>query len=141
MSIHLDFGYVAAPFVGWIAADVLKMSINAIKSGRWRFELLSYGGLPSSHATVACTTTTLISLREGFDSPEYGLALMVTVLFIVDALYLRQWVGQQAKALNTLRVNQPELQPLRERVGHTPLEIFAGIVLGVICGAVLYWLG
>jgi uncharacterized protein len=136
-----SYSYVAAPFVGWIVADVLKTVINAIKSGRWRFEPLSYGGLPSSHASVACTTTTLIGLREGLDSPTYGLALTVTVSFIVDALYLRQWVGQQAKALNALRVSQADLQPLRERVGHTPLEILAGIAVGAACGALLHWLG
>jgi acid phosphatase family membrane protein YuiD len=136
----MSISYIVAPFVGWIAADVLKTVINGIQTRRWRFEPLSYGGLPSSHASVTCTTTTLIGFRAGFDTPEYSLALTITVLFIVDALYLRQWVGQQAKALNALRVNDVELKPLRERVGHTPLEIVAGIALGVVCGSFLYWL-
>jgi acid phosphatase family membrane protein YuiD len=137
----MSISYVAAPFVGWIAADALKTLIQGIRTHRWRFEPLSYGGLPSSHASVACTTTTLIGLRQGLDSPEHGLALTVTVLFIVDALYLRQWVGQQAKALNELRINKAEQPPLRERVGHTPLEILAGIAVGVGCGSLLYWWG
>lgn len=136
----MSLSYVVAPFVGWIVADLLKSLISSIKTGRWRFEPLSYGGFPSSHATVAVTTTTLIGLREGYNSPTYGLALTVTVLFIVDALQLRRWVGQHARALNALRVSQAELQPLRESVGHTPVEIAAGVALGLACGFLVNWL-
>ncbi|MBI3861994.1 MAG: divergent PAP2 family protein [Planctomycetia bacterium] len=136
----MQYRYILAPFFGWIVADLLKSLITSIKTSRWRFEPLSYGGFPSSHASVACTTTTLIGFREGFDTPAYGLALTVTVLFIVDALQLRRWVGQHAKALNALRVSQADLQPLRESVGHTPVEILGGIVLGFGCGTVLHWL-
>ena len=51
----------------------------------------------------------LIGLREGINTPAYGLALMVTVLFIVDALQLRRWVGQHARELNALRVSQASM--------------------------------
>src|SRR5258708_27104068 len=104
-------------------------------------ELLSYGGLPSSHATVVCTTATLIGARAGTNTPEFALAITITVLFIVDAMNLRQWVGQHAQAINVLRAAQTGHSPLRERVGHKPIEILAGIALGGACGFLLNWFG
>jgi uncharacterized protein len=137
----LSISYAAAPIVGWLAADALKSVIKSVKSRRMQIELLSYGGLPSSHATVVCTTATLIGARAGLDTPEFALALTVSILFIVDAINLRQWVGEHAKALNLLRVDQTDLLPFRERVGHSLLEILAGIILGVACGFALNWIG
>lgn len=136
----MSISYAAAPFVGWIAADVLKSVINSIITRRWRFEILSYGGLPSSHASVVSTTATLIGLREGIDHPAFALAITMAILFMVDAINLRQWVGQHAKALNEMRASQTGLAPLRERIGHKPREILAGIVLGIACGMGLNWL-
>jgi acid phosphatase family membrane protein YuiD len=140
MGCVLSISYAAAPIVGWLAADVLKSIVKSVKSRRAQFELLSYGGLPSSHASVVCTTATLVGARAGTDSPEFALALTIAILFIVDAMNLRQWVGQHAQALNLLRAADTELIPLRERVGHKPVEILAGIVLGMGCGFLLAWL-
>ena len=137
----MSISYAAAPFVGWLAADALKSIIKSAKSGRIQIEILSYGGLPSSHASVVCTTAALIGLRAGIDTPEFALAITMAVLFIVDAINLRQWVGEHAKALNVLRADQTDLLPFRERVGHNPLEILAGIILGVVCGFFLDWIG
>ncbi len=137
----LSISYAAAPFVGWLAADAAKSIIKSVKAGRVQIELLSYGGLPSSHATVVCTTAALIGARAGTNTPEFALAITIAVLFIVDAINLRQWVGEHAKALNVLRAGQTELLPLRERVGHKPIEILAGILLGVGCGIFLAWIG
>jgi hypothetical protein len=137
----LSISYAAAPFVGWLAADALKSIIKSVKSRRMQIELLSYGGLPSSHATVVSTTATLVGARAGTNSPEFGLAITFAILFIVDAINLRQWVGEHAKALNRLRAAEIDHSPLRERVGHTLLEILAGIALGVACGLCLDWFG
>ena len=137
----MSISYAAAPFVGWLAAGTLKSVIQSAKSRRMQIELMSYGDLPSSHASVVCTTATLIGARAGMDTPEFALALTMSVLFIVDAVNLRQWVGEHAKALNVLRAEQADLSPLRERIGHNLIEIAAGIVLGVACGLLLNWMG
>ncbi len=137
----MSISYAAAPFVGWLAADVMKSLIKSVQSRKVQIELLSYGGLPSSHATVVCTTATLIGARAGTDSPEFALGLTIAVLFIVDAINLRQWVGEHAKALNVLRAADANQSPLRERVGHNLLEILAGIALGIACGKFLAWCG
>ena len=137
----MSISYAAAPIVGWLAADTLKSVIKSAKARRVQFELLSYGGLPSSHASVVCSTAALVGARAGTDTPEFALALTIAILFIVDAINLRQWVGEHAKALNLLRASQADLLPLLERVGHKPIEILAGIVLGVGCGIFLNWVG
>lgn len=136
----MAISYAVAPFVGWLAADAVKSIIKSVKSGRVQIELLSYGGLPSSHATVVCTTATLIGVREGLNTPTFALAITMAVLFIVDAVNLRQWVGQHAQAINLLRIAQTETVPLRERIGHKPIEILAGIMLGISCGLFLSWM-
>lgn len=137
----MSISYAAAPFVGWLAADAIKSLIKSVKTRRMQIELLSYGGLPSSHASVVSTTATLIGARAGTETPEFGLAITFAILFIVDAVNLRQWVGEHAKVLNRLRADQIDHPPLRERVGHTLLEILAGIALGVGCGLLLDWIG
>lgn len=137
----MSISYAAAPLVGWLAADALKSVIKSAKARRLQIELLSYGGLPSSHATVVCSTAALVGARAGLDTPDFALALTIAILFIVDAINLRQWVGEHAKALNVLRAAQADLLPLRERVGHKPIEILAGIVLGIACGIFLNWVG
>jgi acid phosphatase family membrane protein YuiD len=126
-----------APLVGWLSASLLKSVIDSLKTRRWRLNLFSYGGIPSIHASVMCTTTTLIGAREGTNSPSFALAIAITALFMVDSIHLRQWVGQHAQALNQLRGNLADLVPLRERVGHKPIEMLAGMVLGIACGLLL----
>ncbi len=89
----MTISYALAPFIGWLVADLTKSAIKSVKTRKLQIELLSYGGLPSSHATVVSTTATLIGARAGTDSPEFGLAVTFAILFMVDAVNLRQWVG------------------------------------------------
>ncbi len=137
----MSISYAFAPFVGWVVSGTIKSIHSSIKAGRLQSDLLGYGGLPSTHATIVCTTATLIGAREGTATPMFALAVTVAILVMMDAVSLRQWVGQQATALNLLRADDPGLERLRERVGHKPLEILAGIVLGIACGYGLSWLG
>jgi uncharacterized protein len=137
----LSISYAVAPFVGWLVSGTLKSIHSSIKAGRLQTDLFGYGGLPSTHATIVCTTATLIGLRDGVKSPVFAVATTLAILVMMDAVSLRQWVGEQATALNRLRGEESGLARLRERVGHKPLEIAAGIALGMACGLVLDWLG
>ena len=137
----MSLSYAVAPFVGWLVSGALKSIYASIKAGRPQTDLFGYGGLPSTHSTIVCTTATLIGLREGPDTPVFAVAITFAILIMMDAVSLRQWVGEQATALNLLRGDGPGLQRLRERVGHTPAEIGAGIILGIGCGGLLAWLG
>lgn len=137
----MSISYAYAPLVGWLVSGTLKSITSSIKTRRLQTDLLGYGGLPSTHTTIVCTTATLIALREGADTPVFALALTVAVLVMMDAFSLRQWVGDHAAALNRLRADDPGLEPLRERVGHKPWEVLAGSALGVVSGCAMDWLG
>jgi acid phosphatase family membrane protein YuiD len=131
--------YAIAPLVGWLVAGTLKSIINSIKFRKLQLDLVGYGGLPSTHTTIVCTTATLIAIREGVDTPAFAVATTVAILVMMDAVSFRQWVGGHAAALNRLSVNQPEHPRHRERIGHKPVEIAAGIALGILCAFMLDW--
>jgi acid phosphatase family membrane protein YuiD len=135
----LSISYALAPFVGWLVSGTLKSIHSSIRARKIQTEYLGYGGLPSTHATIVCTTATLIGFREGTSTPDFAIAVTLAILVMMDAVSLRQWVGEQATALNLLRGGDPGLQRLREQVGHKPLEILAGMILGIACGYVLSW--
>jgi len=130
----IDLSYVLTPFVAWLIAGGLKFFINSIRARRLAFGLIGYGGLPSNHSSIVSSVVALIAVREGIGSPIIAVAIAVAFVVILDARSLRGQVGKQAIALNKLRQENDPTRPLRERIGHTPVEIVAGIIVGVLVG-------
>lgn len=120
--------YLITPFAAWLVAGCLKFAINSVRAGRPAFGLIGYGGLPSNHSAIVSSTAALIALREGVGHPAFGVALTLAFIVMLDAASLRRQIGRHAKALNALRGENE--RPLRERMGHTPAEIAAGIATG-----------
>lgn len=120
--------YVAAPFLAWLIAGVLKYIINHIRYDNAR-ERIGNGGFPSNHTTIMTTTVMLIGIEEGFTSSGFGLGAAITFIVIIDATGLRRHVGYHAKAINGMTVSS---EKLRESMGHKPLEIVGGLVLGTL---------
>lgn len=121
--------YALTPFLAWLIAGGLKFCINSIKAGRPAFGLIGYGGLPSNHSAIVSSTAALIAFKEGIQHPAFGVALTLAFIVMLDANSLRRQVGKQAAAINRLT---PESDtPLRERMGHSRVEIGAGILVGV----------
>ncbi len=137
----MSLSYEFAPLVGWLVAGAIKSITSSIKTRRWHTDFFGYGGIPSTHTTIVATTATVIALRAGTNTPEFALALTVGVLVMMDAISLRQWVGDQAAALNRLQADDPDRILHRERVGHKPWEVLAGIALGISSGCAMQWLG
>lgn len=135
----MDIHYLLMPFVTWLLAGITKFIINSIRAGKPAFALIGYGGMPSNHSAIAGGMTALIALQEGVGHPAFGIALAFTFIVILDAKSLRGQIGKQAKALNKLNEGQlPE--PLRERIGHSPAEIIAGLIFGTLVAlAVDHW--
>ncbi|HTQ99262.1 MAG TPA: divergent PAP2 family protein [Candidatus Acidoferrum sp.] len=127
----MDYGYLLTPLLGWFAAGTIKFLINSVRSRRLAFDLIGYGGMPSTHSAVVTGTTVLIALREGIGHPAFAAAFTLLFIVILDASSLRRQVGHHAAAINTLLQDQPHHAPLRERMGHSKLEIVAGIVVGI----------
>lgn len=134
----MDWTYTITPFVAWLIAGILKFFINSIKAGKPAFGLIGYGGLPSNHSAIVTSTAALIGIREGIDHPAFGVALTLCFIVMLDASSLRRQVGKHAAAINVLNASGTQtVTVLRERMGHTPVEIGAGIVVGVCVAAAM----
>lgn len=132
----MDSAYALTPFLAWLVAGVLKFAINSIRAGQPAFGLIGYGGLPSNHSAIVSSTAALIAFREGIAHPAFGVAVTLAFIVMLDAGSLRREVGRQAATINALTAGAKNLQPLRERMGHTSLDIAAGIVVGIaVAGA------
>lgn len=131
----MDLSYALTPFMAWLVAGVLKFSINSIKAGKPAFGLIGYGGLPSNHSAIVCSMAALIAFREGVGHPAFGVALTLAFIVMLDANSLRRQVGRHAEAINRLAGGDAAHQSLRERMGHTRVEIAAGVLTGVAVAA------
>jgi len=127
----MDFSYALTPFLAWFVAGVSKFAINSVRAGQLAFGLVGYGGLPSNHSAIVSSMAALIALREGIGHPAFGVAVTLAFVVMLDANSLRQQVGRQASAINKLAAKADGHEQLRERMGHSRLEIAAGIVVGI----------
>jgi acid phosphatase family membrane protein YuiD len=134
-GITMTYQYLLTPFLAWLIAGILKFTINSIKAKQLAFGLIGYGGLPSNHSAIVASTASLIAFKEGINHPAFGVALTLAFIVILDASSLRRQVGKHAQAINQLAIHSATPQTLRERMGHTPLEIAAGIIVGFITAA------
>ena len=139
--IIMRFAYAFTPFLAWLVAGSLKFIINSLHAGKPAFGLIGYGGLPSNHSAIVSSMAALIALSEGIDHPAFGVALTLAFIVILDASSLRREIGKHAAIINSQRLSiSPAPTPLRERMGHTPLEILAGIFVGVSTAAIVHGL-
>jgi len=136
----MDFAYLVTPFLTWIVVGPIKFLINSARQRRWAFDLVGNGGFPSNHSSVVVSMATLIALREGIGHPAFGVAVTLAFIVMIDANSLRQHVGRQAAAINRLAVGKDPLPALRERMGHTLVEIAGGIVTGTLVGYAVFTL-
>ena len=134
----MDIAYLVTPLITWITVGPIKFLINSIKARQWAFNLVGNGGFPSNHSAVVSSMATLIALREGIGHPAFGVAVTLCFIVIIDANSLRQHVGRQAAAINRLADGKPGHKTLRERMGHTVVEIIGGLCTGVIIGHVVH---
>lgn len=133
----MDYSYLLTPLLAWLVAGSLKFLVNSVRAGRLAFDLIGYGGLPSTHCAVVASTATLLALREGIDHPAFGVALTLLIIVVLDAGSLRRQVGHHASALNRLLGSDPQHKPLRERMGHNYVEIVAGVITGCLVAALV----
>ena len=122
----------------WLIGQFIKMPVYYLLHRKWNWAILySPGGFPSSHSCLITATTLSIGLFDGFNSPVFGLAVAMSMIVVYDAVSVRRQAGLQAKMINEIVrmifAGQPISQKqLREVLGHTPVEAFAGIFLGIL---------
>ena len=135
-NIILDLSIVA-----WFFAQVIKILVNWVVSNEFDLHILvSSGGMPSSHAAFVCSMTASIFKLYGVESPYFAIATILSLVVMYDACNVRRAAGEQAKILNHIMDHWTELTPahmgkeLKELLGHTPLQVFMGAILGTIVG-------
>ena len=136
----MDIAYLITPFLTWMVVGPIKFLITSVRQRRWAFNLVGNGGFPSNHSSVVTSMATLIALREGIGHPAFGVAVTLAFIVMIDANSLRQHVGRQAAAINRLAIEVTGHIALRERMGHTLVEIAGGIVTGIGMGFLIHTL-
>jgi acid phosphatase family membrane protein YuiD len=134
----MDLAYLLTPLITWITVGPIKFLINSARTRRWAFDLVGNGGFPSNHSATVASMATLIALREGIGHPAFGVAVALAFIVIIDANSLRQHVGRHAAALNRLNEKTEGYQRLRERMGHTKVEIMGGLLTGIAIGHLVF---
>ena len=134
------YKYITIPLITLVLCQIIKFGIESIKSKKLKWGRLcnGSGGMPSSHTSFSTSITMLMGLNFGFDSPFFALPLVFTLIVAYDAMGLRMQSGKQAEAINLIvdelfsndiKVN---FGKLKEELGHKPLEVVGGIMLGII---------
>lgn len=131
--------------LAWFVAQVLKTLINFILLGKFQLERMwGDGGMPSAHSATVCAMVIATARTEGIASSIFAVASVVAIITMHDAMGVRHETGEQAKVLNQMiaqwidvsEKNAPFLQNmhLKEMVGHTPLQVVAGVLVGIAVG-------
>ena len=134
-----------AGLTAWAVAQVIKIPLDYLRTRRWNWSLLlTTGGMPSSHSALMTATTLAIGLYQGLDSPVFALGVVITMVVTYDAAGVRQQAGIHAQRINVIMAELLKGHPINERdlrevLGHTPLEVIGGILLGVAV-ATVQWL-
>ncbi|MBI4670847.1 MAG: divergent PAP2 family protein [Chloroflexi bacterium] len=127
-----------ASVVAWVLAQVSKFFIDLLWRRRVNFRALTtMGGMPSSHSAAVSSLATGIAITDGMGSTIFALALWFAAVTMYDAAGIRRAAMIQARILNQMIDELFQGHPisdvkLRELLGHTPIEVFAGMVVGII---------
>lgn len=132
--------------LAWAIAQTVKLPIEYLQTKEWHWALLLQpGGMPSSHSALVVAVTHGIGLSAGFDSVLFALSFVVAMVVIYDATGIRRQAGLHAGLINAmiedLAAGHPlKNEQLKEVLGHTPMEVLGGIILGLVCAQVIYML-
>lgn len=130
--------------LSWFIAQFLKVVITLLQEHRFDLtKFWSSGGMPSSHSSFVMALTGSVGKIYGFDSTYFAIAMVFSFIVMYDAANVRLEAGKQAAAINQIikLLENPELNPeerLKEILGHTPLQVLAGGILGIVVSIVCF---
>ncbi len=135
--------------INWFVAQVLKTFLHTIVTRSFIPErLVGTGGMPSSHSATVCGLATAIFMKEGPQSAEFAVAAILAGVVMYDALGIRRQAGKHAQIINEMIENVDSFQTidweslspderLKEFLGHTPLQVLMGMILGIVLSLLL----
>ncbi|MCK5759413.1 MAG: divergent PAP2 family protein [Clostridiales bacterium] len=139
LDFILLYKFITIPFIAWITAQALKFFFDFVSSKKIDFRrLVGSGGMPSSHSALVVSLATVVGASEGIESAAFGLAMAFALVVMYDAAGVRRATGKQAEVLNRMfNHNKDDYhldEELKELIGHTPVEVIAGALLGLAYG-------
>jgi hypothetical protein len=131
---------IISSFVGAFTAQWLKLAFYWAIHKKPNFKILTVtGGMPSSHSALSMALTTSVGMVKGFSSVEFAIALGFSMVIMYDAAGLRRSAGKMATVLNKIvddiyseKPTKVTHERLMELLGHTPLEVLMGAMLGIV---------
>ncbi|ASS76162.1 hypothetical protein CIG75_15260 [Tumebacillus algifaecis] len=157
MSVLDNYPLVAA-LAAIFTAQAIKIPLHYLYHREWDLkQMISTGGMPSSHSAGVTALGAAIGVQEGLDSAYFALAVVLGLVVMYDAMGIRRHAGEQAIAINELETafdkhietDDPEFsrhllrrkrKQLKEMLGHHPIEVAGGAAYGIALGVALYWL-
>lgn len=138
MQPFLDNRALTSCAIAWLVAQLSKLLIDLVRQRRLSLRhLVSSGGMPSAHSAVVVALATSVGIQDGVSSTLFALAVVFAAIVMYDAAGVRAAVSVQARLLNRMLTELVETQHfnearLRELIGHTPLEVAVGALLGAL---------
>lgn len=135
--------YLYIPLIVWFLIQLFKVIYDLIKTKKLNFKrIMGAGGMPSSHSAVVTTLAAMIGRSEGYDTSIFAISVIFALIVMYDAAGVRRAAGKQARLLNRI-VETPGLssvqvqEKLVEVLGHTPLQVIVGAIIGIIVGTLV----
>lgn len=132
--------FLYVPFLVWFGIQLFKVICDLVKTKKFNFKrIMGAGGMPSSHSATVTALATLIGREYGFNSAIFALSTIFALVVMYDAAGVRRAAGKQATLLNKL-IETPGLtgvqvsERLVEVLGHTPLQVLVGAIIGIVVG-------
>lgn len=123
--------------IAWVVTQMVKVALGVITEKRFNFKwFVGTGGMPSSHSAGAAALATSVGILLGFDTPVFAVAAIFALVTMFDAQGVRRATGLQAEALNRIMEDiysnkGIKEERLRELIGHTPVQVFVGALIGI----------
>ncbi len=139
--------YLFTPIIAFCFAQGLKILLRSRKQKITWHDIFSYSDMPSGHTSTVISLVSILALKQGLDSPIFACAFVYALIVITDAMGLRNYLGSHGKTLNVLvnDLKEDDFLDRRypkqiEKVGHTPLQVLIGALIGASTSLISYFL-
>ncbi len=147
MNININmYIYLLCPIVAFTLAQGTKVILRSFHHRISWHDIFAYSDMPSGHTSVVIAILTILGLKLGVASPIFATAFVFATIVIVDAIGLRNYLGQHGKTLNILVKDLKEDEFLDrtyskqlEHIGHTPLQVVVGALIGFLTSLIIWW--
>ena len=130
--------WVVVP-LAYLLAGATKFAVNSAKTRRLAFDRIGLGGLPSTHTAIVSAPAWLLLMTGKAQSELFAMALALVAVVVIDAMDLRRKLEKVHAILKQEFPQAAAAQALREKVGHRPMEIVAGLAVGAVAAALVIW--